>query len=106
MIIDIRYIFVLSYIFLLFGFSINEDLNGNASEDYVGQFPIVIEFAKDFKNSFLNYDNLENGNSRQSPMFFYILSILYQFGLNEDTIRIINIHISYVSIIIFYFDGF
>lgn len=103
MIINIRYIFVLSYIFLLFGFFISEDLNGNALEDYVGQFPIVVEFAEDYKNSFLNYDNLEKGNSRQSPIFFYALSLLYKLGLNENTIRIINLNICFFSIIVFYF---
>ena len=65
MILDTRYIFILSYLFLLFGFYIGEDLNGNASEDYIGQFPIILEFNNSYVKSFLNYDNLEQGNSRQ-----------------------------------------
>ena len=44
MILNTRYIFILSYLFLLFGYYIGEDLNGNASEDYIGQYPIILEF--------------------------------------------------------------
>ena len=75
MLTNTKYLFILSYLFLLFGFYLGEDLNGNSAEDYIGQFPIIIEFSENLKNSFLNYNNLENGNSRQSPVFFFILSI-------------------------------
>jgi hypothetical protein len=98
-----KYLFIFSYLFLLFGFYIGEDLNGNSSEDYIGQFPIIIEFSEDLKNSLLNYDNLDNGNSRQSPIFFLILSIFYKFGFTEDSIRFICFNLSFSSIPIFYF---
>ena len=103
MITNTKYLFILSYLFLLFGFYLGEDLNGNSAEDYIGQFPIIIEFSENLKNSFLNYNNLENGNSRQSPVFFLILSIFYNFGFNEETIRFICLNISFFSILIFYF---
>ena len=103
MILDTRYIFILSYLFLLFGFYIGEDLNGNASEDYIGQFPIILEFNNSYVKSFLNYDNLEQGNSRQSPIFFFLLSLFNKIGFGENSIRFINLNLCFFSIIIFYY---
>ena len=103
MILNTRYIFILSYLFLLFGYYIGEDLNGNASEDYIGQYPIILEFNYNSINSFLNYDNLEQGNSRQSPIFFFILSLFNKVGFNENSIRFVNLNLCFLSVIIFYY---
>ena len=103
MILNTRDLFLLSYLFLLFGYYIGEDLNGNASEDYIGQFPIILEFNYNSINSFLNYDNLEQGNSRQSPIFFFILSLFNKVGFDENSIRFINLNLCFLSVIIFYY---
>ena len=58
MITNTKYLFILSYLFLLFGFYLGEDLNGNSAEDYIGQFPIIIEFSENLKNSFLNSETI------------------------------------------------
>ena len=52
MITNTKYLFFFSYILLVFGFFIGEDLNGNAAEDFIGQFPIIIEFSENFQNHF------------------------------------------------------
>ena len=62
MITNTKYLFILSYLFLLFGFYLGEDLNGNSAEDYIGQFPIIIEFTLSIKQIL---------NSKQDKNNFY-----------------------------------
>ena len=77
MLINSRSLFVYSYIFLLLGFYLGEDLNGNAKEDYLGQYHLIKEFSKNYIFAFENYSSLEEGTSRQSPIFFfYTISFL------------------------------
>lgn len=102
MITNTKYLFFFSYILLVFGFFIGEDLNGNAAEDFIGQFPIIIEFSENFQKSFLNYDSLESGNSRQSPIFFFIFSLFYKIGFNEDALRFLNLNICFFSLLVFF----
>ena len=71
MLINSRSLFVFSYLILILGFYLGEDLNGNAKEDYLGQFHIINQFAQNFFYTFDNYSSLEEGTSRQSPIFFF-----------------------------------
>lgn len=97
-----RYLFLLSYFLLLIGFYIGEDLNGSSKKDFFSQFHIITEFSKDYIYSFLNYNYFEGGISRQSPVFFFILSIPYKLNLSENLIRFINLNFCFVIILIFY----
>ena len=102
MLINSRSLFVYSYIFLLLGFYLGEDLNGNAKEDYLGQYHLIKEFSKNYIFAFENYSSLEEGTSRQSPIFFFILSVFYKVSSNSDVLRFLNLNLSFLSVIIFY----
>ncbi len=102
MLLNSRSLFVYSYLILFAGFYLGEDLNGNAKEDYLGQFHIILEFSKDVLYSLENYSKLEEGTSRQSPIFFLILSFIYDIVNNSELLRFLNFNLSFFSIIIFY----
>ena len=102
MLLNSRNLFVYSYLILILGFYIGEDLNGNAKEDYLGQFHIFTEFSKNFIYALQNYAHLEEGTSRQSPLFFGLLSSVYKIIPNSDLLRFVNLNICFISIIIFY----
>ena len=102
MLLNSRNLFVYSYLILILGFYIGEDLNGNAKEDYLGQFHIITEFSKNFIYALQNYAELEEGTSRQSPLFFGLLSIIYKIFPSGDLLRFVNFNICFISIFIFY----
>ena len=102
MLLNSRNLFVYSYLILILGFYIGEDLNGNAKEDYLGQFHIIAEFSKNFIYALQNYAELEEGTSRQSPLFFGLLSIIYKIFPSGDLLRFVNFNICFISIFMFY----
>ena len=70
MLLNSRSLFVYSYLILFAGFYLGEDLNGNAKEDYLGQFHIILEFSKDVLYSLENYSKLEEGTSTAIALYF------------------------------------
>ena len=102
MLINSRSLFVFSYLILILGFYLGEDLNGNAKEDYLGQFHIINQFAQNIFYTFDNYSSLEEGTSRQSPIFFFLISIIYKILPSSDLLRFANLNLSFLSIFIFH----
>lgn len=87
------------YLFYLLGFIFNEDSNGGAMFDYQSYQEIINFFVLDFKNTFLNFDQY---NERHSPVILIILSFFYKLNIDDYTIRLINLHLSIISILFFY----
>ena len=77
---EIVFFFIL-YLSLLISFFFGENSTGGAILDYTNQKQISINFALDFKNSLLNYDEF---SSRHSPVFIIILSFFEKIGLIFD----------------------
>ena len=59
------------YLILILGFYLGEDLNGNAKEDYLRSISYNKSICTKFFYTFDNYSSLEEGTSRQSPIFFF-----------------------------------
>ena len=92
----ILFVFYLSY---LLGFILGEDSNGGAIMDYMGYRSIINDFILDFKNAFLNFDQY---GERHSPILIIILSFFYKLNVDDHIIRLVNLHLSIISIIFFY----
>ena len=92
----VLFVFYLSY---LLGFILGEDSNGGAIMDYMGYRSIINNFILDFKNAFLNFDQY---GERHSPILIIILSFFYKLNVDDHIIRLVNLHLSIISIIFFY----
>ncbi len=93
------FILVVLYLSYLLGFILGEDTNGGAIIDYMGYLSIIDNFILDFKHTFLNFDQY---GERHSPILIIILSFFYKLNIDDYTIRLINLHLSIISIIFFY----
>jgi hypothetical protein len=94
------YIFLILYFTLILGFIFDESLNPGAYKDWAGAYSIpIVEFSKNFHDSFLNYEKYGN---RHSPFYIMALSLLFKAGFNLDFIRLINLHICIFLVIVFY----
>ena len=79
------------YLSLIVGFIFNENSTGGAILDYINQKSISKLFAKDFFDSFFNYDKF---STRHSPILIIFLSIFEKLNFSDELIRIIHLHIS------------
>ena len=70
MLINSRSLFVFSYLILILGFYLGEDLNGNAKKT-TWSISYNKSICTKFFLHFDNYSSLEEGTSRQSPIFFF-----------------------------------
>jgi len=86
------------YLSYLLGFILGEDSNGGAIMDYMGYRSIINDFILNFKNTFLNFDQY---GERHSPVLIIILSFFYKLNIDDYTIRLINLHLSIISIFFF-----
>jgi len=93
------FILVVLYLSYLLGFILGEDTNGGAIMDYMGYRSIIDNFILDFKHTFLNFDQY---GERHTPILIIILSFFYKLNIDDYTIRLINLHLSIISIIFFY----
>ena len=93
------FILVGLYLSYLLGFILGEDSNGGAIMDYMGYRSIINNFILDFKNAFLNFDQY---GERHSPILIIILSFFYKLNVDDHIIRLVNLHLSIISIIFFY----
>ena len=93
------FILVVLYLSYLLGFILGEDTNGGAIMDYMGYRSIIDDFILDFKHTFLNFDQY---GERHTPILIIILSFFYKLNIDDYTIRLINLHLSIISIIFFY----
>lgn len=93
------FIAIFLYLTLIFGFFLNEDLNGGAKPDFDFYVSLLDAFKNNFKESFLNYTEL---GERHSPLIIIIFSQLVKININIDLIRMLNLHINLLSIYFFY----
>ncbi len=90
------------YLSLIAGFFLNEDLNGGARPDFEsldGSLNLINNFANNFKETFLNFDDF---NERHSPLLIIIISSLTKLDFNLDFIRLLSLHVNLLSIFFFY----
>ena len=96
---NIKYLLILSYIFLNIAFVIGIDPNGGALTDFQTNSIIIKDFANDFYNTLFNYDKY---STRHSPIFYSLLSLFYRLELTENSIRLISLHLGLILPYIFY----
>ncbi len=87
------------YLSLILGFLLSENSTGGALIDYNNQKNIAINFANNFKDTLLNYDNY---STRHSPILIILLSFLEKINLPDSYIRLVHLHICLFLPFIFY----
>ena len=71
--------FILLYTSIIITLVFNEDSTGGAFVDYVNQKKVSQDFAINFKNTFLNFDQY---NTRHSPVLIIFLSFFEELNIN------------------------
>ena len=93
-----KYLLLILYFSLIIGFFLNENTLGGSISDYQSQKIISKKFSENFINTFLNYDKVPH---RHSPILLIILAVFEKFNINDNIIRLINLH--FLLLIIFFF---
>ena len=93
------FLFLLLYGTLIIGFILNENTTGGAILDYKITKIISQKFAEKFWEVFFNFDKEP---TRHSPILIIILSFFEKFKINDNIIRIINLHFLLLIILFFY----
>ena len=88
---------IILYFSLIVGFYYGEDSLGASLNDYLGLLYLTDNFKNNFLYNLLNYDDLGH---RQSPFFYILNSIIFNFG--EIGRRIFFFHIFLLIPIYFY----
>ncbi len=91
--------FVLLYTSIIISVVFNEDSTGGAFADYVNQKKISQDFAINFKNTFLNF---EQYGTRHSPVLIIFLSFFEKINFDDNLIRLIHLHLCLLLPIIFF----
>ena len=91
--------FTLLYISIIISLVYGEDSTGGAFLDYTNQKKISQDFATNFKNTFLNFDQY---NTRHSPILIIFLSFFEKINLDDHFIRLIHLHLCLLLPIIFF----
>ena len=86
---------------IIFSYIISEDTLGGARQDFLKYEEIIYLFSSDLLGTLKNYASYEF--TRNSPIFFILISFFHKIGLGIDTIRYINV-VSIFIIIYFFFD--
>lgn len=95
-------IYFLSYLSLLLGYFVNEDLLGGARADYTYHLRFIHGFNENFSYTFKYFGSTEkNLNTRNLPTFFIIISFLIKY-LDLELIRLLNMFASIGISYIFY----
>ena len=84
-------LFVILYLSLIVGFIFGENSTGGAFIDYQGQKGVSLDFAKNFNNTFFNYDTYA---TRHSPILIIFLSLFEKLKFSDEIIRVIHLHIN------------
>ena len=91
--------FVLLYTSIIISLVFNEDSTGGAFRDYVNQKKISEDFAINFKNTFLNFDQY---STRHSPVLIIFLSFFEKINLDDNLIRLIHLHLCLLLPVVFF----
>ena len=89
------------FLSIIFSYIISEDTLGGAKHDFLIYEKIIYLFSNDLLGTLKNYASY--GFTRNSPIFFILLSFLHKIGLGIDTIRYINV-VSVFLIVYFFYD--
>ena len=98
--IKINIVSFLLFASIIFSLIISEDTLGGAKIDFYQYEDIIYLFSEDLLNTLKNYSSF--GYTRNSPIFFIILSYLYKLGLELDLIRYLNIVSVFLITYLFY----
>ena len=98
--IKINIVSFLLFVSIIFSYIISEDTLGGAKIDFYQYEDIIYLFSEDLFNTLKNYSSF--GYTRNSPVFFIILSYLYKLGLELDLIRYLNIVSVFLITYLFY----
>ena len=90
--------FLFFYGSLIVGFLLNENTLGGSILDYQNQKKISQKFSENFFDLLFNFNKEP---TRHSPVLIIILSFFEKFRVNDNIIRIINLH--FLMLIIFFF---
>ena len=91
--------FILLYTSIIISLIFNEDSTGGAFSDYVAQKKISQDFAINFKNTLLNFDQYA---TRHSPVLIIFLSFFEKINLGDNLIRLVHLHLCLLLPIIFF----
>ena len=94
---NIFILLLILYFSLIAGFYFGEDSLGASFNDYIGLLYLTENFKNNFLFNLLNYSDLGH---RQSPFFYILNSIIFDFG--EVGRRIFFLHICLIIPIYFY----
>ena len=87
----------------LIGFIYNEDSLGGAKNDYLYHLNYFYKFHEEFFNTFKNYGlDQQNNSVRNSPVFYILGSLLFEFRLPIISLKFINLGVTLLSCLIFY----
>ncbi len=87
----------------LIGFIYNEDSLGGAKNDYLYHLDYFYKFHEEFFNTFKNYGlDQQNNSVRNSPVFYILGSLLFEFRLPIISLKFINLGVTLLSCLIFY----
>ena len=95
----IFFLTILLYLSLVAGFFYGENLNYGSYYDWktVNKNPII-DFSKNFFDTFLNY---EKYGHRHSPVYLIFLSFIYKTGVEIEYIRLVHLHLCLFLIFLF-----
>ena len=94
-----KYLFIILYISLIIGFYFKENTLGGSFLDYQAQKEISKKFSDNFTYTLLHFDR---ESTRHSPVLIAILSLFEKFKVNDEIIRLINLHFLLLIIYFFY----
>lgn len=92
-------ILLFSYLSLLAGFFLNEDMLGEGRSDYLVMQKSSLFFNIDFFYYIKNYHLL---GERHSPIFLIMESFFYKLNINDIFFRLVLLHANILIIIFFY----
>ncbi len=92
-------IFLVLYTSLIIGFILNENTLGGSINDYYTHKSISQKFSNNFLETLLYFDK---ESTRHSPLLLIIFSFFEKFRINDNIIRIINLHFLLLTILFFY----
>ena len=91
--------FIFLYTSIIVSLILNENSTGGAVSDYFNQKLISQDFAINFKNTFLNFDQY---TTRHSPVLIIFLSFFEKIKLDDNLIRLIHLHLCLLLPVIFF----
>ena len=93
------FFFILLYGTLIIGYVLNEGKLAGSINDYYTHKVISKKFADDFFGTLLNFSKEP---TRHSPLLIIIISFFEKLKINDNIIRLVNLHFLLLIILFFY----